>query len=44
MSQDRLNSLALNSIEISFLKNLDYERFIDNFATKNARRKIFNPI
>ena len=41
MSQDRLNSLALISIENNFLKNLDYERIINDFATKNAKRMIF---
>lgn len=41
MSQDRLNSLALLSIENIFLKNLGYERIINDFATKNAKRMIF---
>lgn len=41
MSQGRLNSLALISIENDFLKNLDYERIINDFAAKNARRTIF---
>ena len=41
MSQGRLNSLALISIENDFLKNLDYERIINDFAAKNVRRTIF---
>jgi len=41
MSQDILNSLALISFENNFVKNLDFERIIDDFATKNSTRKIF---
>ena len=41
MSQNRLNSLDLISIESDFLKNLDYERIINDFAAKNARKTIF---
>lgn len=41
MSQDRLNSFALISIENNFLKNLDYERIINDFVTKNVKRMIF---
>lgn len=41
MTQDRLNALAMISIESEFLEKLDYERLIDDFAAKNARRSIF---
>jgi len=41
MSQDILNSLALISFENNFVKNHDFERIIDDFATKNSTRKIF---
>ncbi|XP_074337197.1 uncharacterized protein LOC141674387 [Apium graveolens] len=41
MSQDRLNGLALLSIEKKMLKNIDVEHIIDDFASKNARRDLF---
>ncbi|XP_020257869.1 zinc finger MYM-type protein 1-like [Asparagus officinalis] len=41
MSQERLNGLALLSVESGFLDKIDYEDLIDDFATKNARRKVF---
>ncbi|KAM1817982.1 hypothetical protein ACFX11_002211 [Malus domestica] len=41
MLQERLNGLALISIESGFLDKIDYEGLIDDFATKNARRSIF---
>ena len=41
MSQERLNALALISIEKEFLEKLDYESLIDDFASKNARRSMF---
>ena len=41
MSQERLNALALISIEHEFLEKLDYERLIDDFASKSARRSVF---
>ena len=37
MSQDRLNSLILISIENNVLKNLDYEQIINGFATKKCQ-------
>ena len=40
MSQERLNALAVISIEKEFLEKLDYESLIDDFASKNARRSI----
>ncbi|CAM8882773.1 unnamed protein product [Rhodiola kirilowii] len=40
MSQERLNVLALISIEHEFLEKLDYDRLIDDFASKSARRSI----
>ena len=41
MTQERLNALALISIENEFLENIDYEKLIDEFASKNARRLMF---
>ncbi|WOG86706.1 hypothetical protein DCAR_0205924 [Daucus carota subsp. sativus] len=41
MSQERLNGLALLSIENSLLENVDYKNIISDFASKNARRTIF---
>ncbi|KAL6530818.1 hypothetical protein OROGR_014678 [Orobanche gracilis] len=41
MSQDRLNGLALLSIEKNMLKNINVENIIDDFASKNARRGHF---
>ncbi|CAM8908741.1 unnamed protein product [Rhodiola kirilowii] len=41
MSQERLNALALISIEHEFLEKLDYDRLIDDFASKSARRSMF---
>ncbi|XP_070668215.1 uncharacterized protein [Malus domestica] len=41
MLQERLNGLALISIESAFLDKIDYEDLIDDFAAKNARRAIF---
>nr|XP_028962701.1 uncharacterized protein LOC114826492 [Malus domestica] len=38
---ERLNGLALISIESGFLHKIDYEGLIDDFAAKNARRSIF---
>ena len=41
MSQERLNGLAMLSIENEFAKSLDYASLIDTFASKNVRRVIF---
>ncbi|XP_071727678.1 uncharacterized protein [Rutidosis leptorrhynchoides] len=41
MSQDRLNGLAIISIENRFLSNVDYDKMIEVFASKNARRHHF---
>ena len=41
MLQERLNGLALISIESDFLDKIDYEDLINDFAAKNARRAIF---
>lgn len=41
MTQDRLNGLAILSIEKNMLKNIDVEHIIDDFASKNARRGHF---
>ncbi|KAK9062479.1 hypothetical protein SSX86_019665 [Deinandra increscens subsp. villosa] len=38
MTQERLNGLAILSIESSFLANVDYDKLIEVFASKNARR------
>jgi len=42
MSPNKLNNLALIFIKNSFLKNLDYERSVNDFATQNTRRMIFD--
>ncbi len=39
MSQKRLNSLSLMSIEHELLSSLDYENIIEDFANKKARKK-----
>jgi len=41
MSQDRLNGLAILSIESRFLANVDYDKIIDEFASRNVRRHRF---
>ncbi|XP_020240895.1 zinc finger MYM-type protein 1-like [Asparagus officinalis] len=38
MSQERLNGLAMISIEKNLLEKLDWNILIDNFAAQNARR------
>lgn len=42
MSQERLNGLALLSIEKELVHKLDYSSLIETFAAKNARRVVFN--
>jgi len=41
MSQERLNGLALLSIENEMLKKLEYKNLISNFASQKARRMNF---
>ncbi|XP_052624955.1 uncharacterized protein LOC111902792 [Lactuca sativa] len=41
MTQERLNGLAILSIESQFLRSFDYDKIIDVFASKNARRHRF---
>ncbi|XP_058783350.1 uncharacterized protein LOC131658031 [Vicia villosa] len=41
MLQERLNGLALLAIENDLLENIQYEDLIEEFASKNARRKTF---
>lgn len=41
MSQERLNGLAILSIEKEMLENLEFESIIEDFASQNARRKSF---
>ena len=36
ISQERLNGLAILSIESRFLANIDYDSLIDDFASRNA--------
>ena len=38
MSQDRLNGLAILSIEKDILANLEYKELINNFASQKARK------
>lgn len=39
MNQDRLNSLAIISIESDIAKSIDYDDIIDEFATQKARKR-----
>jgi hypothetical protein len=41
MSQKRLNSLAMISIENEYLDKLNYDDLIEEFVSKNARRSNF---
>uniref|UniRef100_A0A7N1A7G4 HAT C-terminal dimerisation domain-containing protein n=1 Tax=Kalanchoe fedtschenkoi TaxID=63787 RepID=A0A7N1A7G4_KALFE len=41
MSQERLNDLAILSIEKDMLENIDYDTLVNDFASKNARRSNF---
>ncbi|XP_022883344.1 zinc finger MYM-type protein 1-like [Olea europaea var. sylvestris] len=41
MSQQRLNGLAMLSIEKEMVEQLDYTKLIDIFASKTARRVVF---
>jgi hypothetical protein len=41
MSQERLNGLAILSIEKKMLENLEYKNLISNFASQKVRRLIF---
>jgi hypothetical protein len=41
MSQERLNGLAMCSIEKNILDTIDLNTVIDDFASRNARRSIF---
>ncbi|KAL8035682.1 hypothetical protein ABFX02_12G113100 [Erythranthe guttata] len=41
MSQERLNGLAMLSIEKDIVKKIDYTCVISDFASKNARREMF---
>jgi hypothetical protein len=41
MSQERLNELAILSIEKKVLENLEYKNLIKNFASQKARRLNF---
>jgi len=38
MSQQRLNELALLSIEKDFLNKINYDNLIDNFASQTTRK------
>ncbi|KAL6569647.1 hypothetical protein OROMI_014161 [Orobanche minor] len=42
MSQDRLNGLAILSIEKNMLKNIDVDCIIDDFASRSAEESISN--
>jgi hypothetical protein len=41
MSQERLNGLAILSIEQDLLENIEYKNLISNFAAQTVRRDIF---
>ena len=41
MSQERLNGLAMISIENEYLDKLNFDNLIEEFASKNARRNNF---
>ena len=38
ISQERLNGLAMLSIEKDMIKNLDYESLMDDFAEKKCKK------
>lgn len=40
MNQDRLNALALLSIEAQLVKQINFENIIDVFAQDKVRKKI----
>lgn len=42
MNEDRLNSLAIVSIENEVARSIDYEDTIDQFASLKARKRKFN--
>ena len=41
MSQERLNGLAILSIEQELLKNIEYKSLINNFVTETICKVIF---
>ena len=41
MSQERLNELAILSIEQDLLENIEYKSLISNFEAQTERRDIF---
>jgi len=41
MSQERLSSLSVLSIENGFAKDIDFEEVINSFASVKARKRIF---
>ena len=41
MSQERLNGLAMCTIEKNILDTIDLDTVLDDFASRNARRSIF---
>jgi hypothetical protein len=41
MSQEKLNGLAILSIENEMLKKLEYKNLISNFVSQKARRTNF---
>ena len=41
MSQERLNGLAMCTIERAILDSIDLNTVLDDFASRNARRSIF---
>ena len=41
ITQDRLNGLAILSIEKDMLENIKYDNIIDDFAYKSATRRHF---
>ena len=41
MSQERLNALAMCTIERAILDTIDLNTVLDDFASRNARRSIF---
>ena len=41
MSQERLNGLAILSIEQDLLKNIEYKSLINNFVTETICKVIF---
>jgi hypothetical protein len=41
MKQERLNALAIITLECDMLEKIDYESIIEDFISKNTKRMMF---